>query len=324
MSQDFCDLCLATHYQIIAEASPQHCRIAICRTCGLFFAAPRLNPETLEQFYSEQFTGDAGSEALSQKEGLPSSRKVRTEEKHIKRWALPQITDRFNLENKRVLDIRARSGALSQAMTNLGATVVTLDPFAANVDYARNHRRLSAVMQVPMTRIQHLQDQPDSSYDAITAVTVHLLAHLPSPRLFLENAKRVLKPGGWLFFIEKDVLRPNRKVARPNPFASGTAHQFHLTVDTVALYLKTMGLELIHCAIDPNFSTSQNRVIFAIARKPEHASPVPLSAVEYDQQRIANYLQKVRNIQKFWIWYAAIGQLRSKTHKFLRKLEAAR
>ncbi|XSG86274.1 MAG: class I SAM-dependent methyltransferase [Methylohalobius sp. ZOD2] len=317
---DACDLCLADDAVIVSEPNPpQQGRIALCRRCGLFYSRPRLTPEALESFYRSDFTGDAGAQAISGEEGLPTPKKVRSEERRAKRWGLPLVLQHIDLNKKTVLDLRSRSGALASAMTEEGAQVIPVDPFPANLDYARKHRKLGRAQQMSMTELHRLADIPSASIDAVTALTVHLLAHLLSPREFLHNALRVLKPGGWLFLLEKDVLQPNYNVARPTPFASGQAHQYHFTRDSMALYLKAAGFEVVQCTIDPIQATGQNRVIVVVARKPDSA--VTPADLFLQPVAITPILAKARRIERFWYGYALWGKGRRKWRKIKRLLQ---
>ncbi len=322
MQTDTCDLCRSSNQEIVAQKGENHCRIALCRCCGLFFASPGLEASELEAFYQEAFTGDAGSNIKSQT-GLPVTKKIRSEEKRVKRWALPKVLKQLTPKGLRILDLRARSGALSQALVNLGAEVVSVDPFPANLNYARQIRRLPHTRLVPTTKIHLLNDFEEASFDAITVLTIHLLSHLLSPRVFLQNAWRILKPGGTILLMEKDVLRPNRNPARPTPFSSGIAHQFHLTEQTLALYLQAAGFEVRHCRLDPDLATGQNQVIYAVATKPVQPPAAPANLFYSAKQNIPHFLQQCHRIESFWYWYAFRGHLRHRKNKLLKKIQSA-
>ncbi|HHJ39933.1 MAG: hypothetical protein AXA67_04425 [Methylothermaceae bacteria B42] len=321
MSTDTCDLCRASNFAIVAQPGKDHCQIGLCRRCGLFFATPRLDASELEAFYHSQFTGDAGSKALSQG-GFPRQKKIRSEEKHVKFWALPKVLEQFSPEGRHILDLRSRSGALSQALTQQGADVVTVDPFPANLNYARQVRNLNQTRLVSTTEIHLLNDFKQAQFDAITVLTIHLLSHLLSPHLFLQNAWRVLKPGGWILLIEKDVLRPNYKPARPTPFSSGTAHQFHLTKETLALYLQAAGFQIIQCRLDSDFATSQNQIVYAVARKAEQTPVISTNLFTPARHHFDAYMQRCRKLELFRFGYAFTGQLRRRKQKILRKLKS--
>ncbi len=316
---DICDLCQTSDPVIVSGPNPLQGKIALCRRCGLFFASPRLEAEALERFYGNEFTGDAGANALAREDGTPSTKKVRSEERRVKRWSLPLIQRHATLAGKDILDLRMRSGALAAAMTAAGGRVTAIDPFTANVQYARERRKLSLARQLPMTEIHRLEGFGKESFDIVTAMTIHLLAHLQSPGEFLQRTLQVLRPGGWLFLMEKDVLRPNYNVARPTPFSSGTAHQYHLTRDTMALYLRAAGFELIQCRIDPHYATGQNRVITAIARKPERKDIQVPADLFKDGPAPQDYLKRVQRIQHRWRMYALAGRARKRWWKFREK-----
>ncbi|WP_317706638.1 class I SAM-dependent methyltransferase [Methylomarinovum caldicuralii] len=272
----------------------------------------------LESFYDGNFSGDAGAPSLAAAEGRPSARKVRAEEKRVRRWSLPLLQRYLDLQGKSVLDLRMRSGALAQAMTAAGAQVLGTDPFPANVRYAAEARGLPFTRRLKITETHLFPGFDPQRFDLITGLTVHVLGHLLSPRQFLHQAYEILKPGGWLFLMEKDVLQPNYNVARPTPFSSGVAHQFHLTRDTLERYLKATGFEIVHCAIDPLYATGQNRVIVAIARRPD-TPPPPFDLASLDHDLDAS-LSRVRRIETWWRWYAFRGRMWKRLTRWQRKL----
>ena len=261
-----CDLCGATHAVAVADASAARCRIAVCPGCRLLYASPVLSQAALDILYEESFDGDAGSPVRAGS-GLPDADKLRSEEKRTTKWALPIIQRCLAIEGKQILDLRCRSGALSAALVAHGAHVLSVDPFEANVRYAQQVRGLSQVTHLPFSRFHHLGLPCQREWDAVSVLTEHVLAHVVSPRTFLTRIFAVLRPGGYLFLDEKDVLRPVRYQTR-SVFDSGPAHQYHLTVPTTASYLLAVGFELLECEIDTQRASSHQH-IRVVARKPE-------------------------------------------------------
>ncbi len=268
-----CDLCGATQSDSIADttadvlapASAARCRIVLCADCRLMYASPQLSQAALDTLYAESFDGDAGSRFRAGS-GFPEEERIRSEEKRARKWGIKIIRRCMEIKGKHILDLRCRTGALSAALVADGAHVLSVDPFEANIRYAQQVRGLSHVHLVPFSRFHQLALPAQGQYDAVIALTEHLLAHVLSPRMLLTNILTCLKPGGYLFLDEKDVLRPVRCQTR-SVFDSGPAHLYQFTIHTTAHYLRAVGFELMECEIDSRRVSSQ-RHIRAIARKP--------------------------------------------------------
>jgi SAM-dependent methyltransferase len=252
----------------------------------------------MDTFYEESFDGDAGSPVRA-KAGFPEEDKIRSEEKRAMKWALRIIRRRMEIEGKKILDLRCRSGALSATLTAEGADVLSVDPFEANVRYAQQVRGLSHVVLLPFSRFHQLALLSEGEWDAVSVLTEHVLAHVASPQGLLTHIFALLKPGGYLFLDEKDVLLPARYQTR-SVFDSGLAHQYHLTVDTTAGYLRSVGFELVECEIDTQ-RVSSHRHIRAVARKPEMGSAAVGAAPFLDGGPTAEEIRRrLRWLERTW------------------------
>ena len=89
---------------------------------------------------------------------------------------------------RRVLDLGCRSGALTQHFLEGNAVVgIDLDRAALGKAATRGIETVEADVETPLTF-------PDGSFDAIVAG--ELLEHLRFPDVFVEEVRRVLRPGG--------------------------------------------------------------------------------------------------------------------------------
>ncbi len=103
----------------------------------------------------------------------------------------------ISIKNKRVLDLGAGMGGISTELARRGAIVVGLEPGAGWCKIAATRLRtvgsgaiLSAVGEaIPLA---------SESIDVI--VSHQVLEHVQNPRQVLEEAFRVLKPGGYFYF----------------------------------------------------------------------------------------------------------------------------
>src|SRR3546814_11784296 len=117
-----------------------------------------------------------------------------------------------------------------------------------------------------VTEFAALEQFEAGSFDAVVALSVHVLAHVRSPAAFLARAHALLKPGGVLVIDEKDVMEPHRQRAA-SVFASGPVHNFHLTMATFDGYLRQAGFENVRTGIDSARATAF-RPLVGVPRRP--------------------------------------------------------
>lgn len=119
------------------------------------------------------------------------------------------------VEGKRVLDISCGAGYGTQFMALQGASeVVGVDIDEESINFASkfySHPRVNYLQ----SDAHYVRQLEDASFDVI--VSFETIEHLPRPRQFLAELRRLLKPGGQLF-----VSCPNDY--RVSPWLS----QFHL------------------------------------------------------------------------------------------------
>lgn len=261
-----CDLCGSAESHEIADSSSLRNRTVVCLRCGLIYASPQESEIALETLYDESFDADPGSKS---RVGLGLPKDIETQENQAADWGL-QIVKRFiDLRGGRILDLRCQSGALSAALVAEGADVLVVDPFEANVAYCTRIRGLSKVSLLPFTRFSNVVADCEHQFDAVTILSEHVLAHVLSPRKVLNRILYLLKPGGYLFLVEKDVLHPSWSSSYNIQFVldSGRAHQYHLTSQTLAHYLHSVGFDVLECRLDEQ-RVSAYRYVRAISRKP--------------------------------------------------------
>lgn len=262
---DVCDLCGTADLQEVAEAARSRCRTVMCRNCGLLFASPSLPREALQDFYDDEFDGDAGTNVRTGEQGI-AERKIRQETRLARDWAMPIIEQHLDVAGAKILEVRCRSGALAELLSAAGAEVTAIDPLQPNVDHASGRGTIAKVKYLPILDFFRLKENGLEGFDAISLMTIHTLGHLPSPREFLDGLFAALKPGGMLFLDEKDVYHPVNTTG-PTLFDTGTAHFFHFSAETLRIYLERAGFEVVECALDP-VRKKAFRHIRTVARRP--------------------------------------------------------
>ena len=220
----------------------------------------------LDSIYDNKFTGDAGANALALDTGI-AQRKVAGEERAARELCLPLLYRFMDPSGRDVLVLRGQSGALAQLIVEAGAKVCFVDPFPMNSLYAQTVRGLQDCHEVPLTKFGAMLDGSEGRFDCICALTIHVLAHVPSPRDFLARAHALLKDDGLLLIEEKDVLQP-AYCAGFSIFDTGVAHLYHLTLPTVRAYLERIGFEIAHAAHDENRRTSSRHFVVVARKRP--------------------------------------------------------
>ena len=268
-----CDLCLGKTHQILSKESPDSSQLAICQTCGLIAAHPLLSTQALDSFYDDSFANDPGSH-LQSGTGPPTREHQKKEEVKALKWGASLICQYVKPTGKKFLDIRCRTGALSLILEKQGATVVCVEPFPNNAKVARENRKLSPVTVLPFSKLEQFPPPENGGYDVINILAHHVLAHVLSPRIFLQKVYESLKPEGFLFLDEKDIYSPVSH-KKPSVLATGQAHQFHLSVDTTFQYLRSVGFHVLECQLDKT-RKSDFRHIRVVAQRPAN-KPEPFS-----------------------------------------------
>jgi 2-polyprenyl-6-hydroxyphenyl methylase/3-demethylubiquinone-9 3-methyltransferase len=112
---------------------------------------------------------------------------------------LDYIDNHAPLSGKRVLDVGCGGGILSEAMTALGAEVTGIDMGEAPLAVAKLHLEESglSVDYQHATAEEFSQIHPQG-FDAVTCL--ELLEHVPDPSSVVIACKKLVKPGGHVFF----------------------------------------------------------------------------------------------------------------------------
>ncbi len=317
---DGCDLCHSEEALLLAEGSAGRCPLAICTQCRLIYAWPQLSAAALDNFYEDTFANDPGSIQRAGSAFPPDDDRGK-EEALAEHWGIKIIKRFIEPRGKKILDLRARTGAMTSILQTDGAEVLGVEPFQANANYARQVRGLSIVLDLPFSRFHQFPLPPDGQVDVVNVLNHHVLAHVLSPRRLLERIFAVLKPGGYLFLDEKDVLHPVRHKKR-SALDSGPAHQFQLTVHTTARYIRSTGFELLECELDPHRS-SDFRHIRIVAHKPQQGELSPGFSPKMDVGEgpsLQAIYRRLWWLERTWQVRLARIRLKKKSQRWLQRL----
>jgi len=116
-------------------------------------------------------------------------------------FELRAIMDRLgpSIDRPKLLDVGSGRGRFTAKLRSLGFDVVGIDPVPAVVQSARElypdvNFQLASATSLPF---------PDHSFDL--AICVETLEHIPDTQLAIQEINRVLKPGGKLIIIDKNI-----------------------------------------------------------------------------------------------------------------------
>jgi ubiquinone/menaquinone biosynthesis C-methylase UbiE len=154
-----------------------------CTGCGLGVLDPRPDKHELGDLYQTNYLGDLYGEGVA------------VDSQGMKR-RLSQETHRIRFfrrakKNGRLLDIGCGMGYFLAACRDRGYQVEGMDISDDSASYVRDHLKIPLAVGT----VDEI-DYPPASFDIITMW--HFLEHSPDPRLYLEKARKWLKPDGLL------------------------------------------------------------------------------------------------------------------------------
>jgi SAM-dependent methyltransferase len=156
---------------------------------------------------------------------------------HTAELLVPWVTSCLR-PGDRLLDVAGGSGSYASAIVRvLPVEVVGVDISESMIrqrseDPLLEHNVVGDMEALPFA---------DESFDAVMFVAA--LHHVPEPLRALQEANRVLRPGGRLFALEPSSVRASGKGTRPVP---GMAHEFAVSAWWLAAQMREAGFEVEH------------------------------------------------------------------------------
>ena len=150
---------------------------------------------------------------------------------------MPWVTSCLRPGDK-LLDVAGGSGAYASAIVRaLPVTVVGVDISESMI----RQRAEDPLLERNVVGDMEALPFDDDEFDAVLFVAA--LHHVPDPARALQEARRVLRPGGRLFALEPSSVRSARRGARPVP---GMAHEFAVSAWWLAEQMEAVGFEVEH------------------------------------------------------------------------------
>lgn len=183
-----CALCGSRSFAPLWELGPY--AFVRCRRCGLAQQNPQPAPEGVVARYGiEYFRYEIENTASFLSLSLKALRDL----------GFRKLAARAAGEGRapRFLDVGCATGALLQELATRGMDAAGVEVCAAAAAYAREERGLDV-------RCSTLEEAafPAGSFDFFHGS--HVIEHLNEPRLFLREAYRILRPGGYAIIVTPD------------------------------------------------------------------------------------------------------------------------
>ena len=211
----------------------------------------------------------------------------------------------------RVLDIAAANGHTGLFFAEQGYEVVLSDIAAPMLERARE---LAASRGLAVTTREHAAEElpyPDASFDLVTCrVAAH---HFSSPRAFVRESARVLRPGGYFLLIDGTVRDDE-------PEAEAWIHQVEklrdpsharfLTPRTWRSLCEEAGLQILRCDLFPFKQPNLEWYFQTAATPPENQEAVRRLLAEAPEaaRRVFRIQQEGDTIVWWWDRLALVAQ----------------
>jgi SAM-dependent methyltransferase len=228
---DKCHLCGESVFTpIIRENGWQYLR---CECCGLIFLSPQPSASFLKDHYQHYLP--------SSPEAAEAWRDM-MELVFLKSAAL--IDSQIDIPG-RLLDVGCGYGFFVALMAERGWQAEGIEISAVGRDYART-RLVVEVSPDPLPR----PEWPEASYDVISLF--YVIEHLAEPMTILEEAYRLLRPGG-LLLLRWPHTTPIVRLLKPWASSLGLyqapSHLFDFSPQTILRMAEEVGFQEIHTLI---------------------------------------------------------------------------
>ncbi|MCF8482126.1 MAG: class I SAM-dependent methyltransferase [Rhodospirillum sp.] len=208
-----CPVCEGSRFHGLYEVSdtnqnvPGKWDIVQCQDCGTGWLSPFPEQAEIEGFYREQFYTKDGKRFNGWMEVLRKYL-ARLRGKHLSKL----MPGRGHL-----LDLGAGAGHFAEAMGAEGWTALSADLYSG-----------LGCEHCHMEDDRIITDFPDESFDAVTLW--YVIEHLRNPDAAIEEARRLLKPGGILLLAQQNFASVQAKRFGPNwLFLDPPRHIFQFT-----------------------------------------------------------------------------------------------
>ena len=110
------------------------------------------------------------------------------------------IAKNINIKELNVLDIGCGGGILTESIAKKGAQITGIDMSKESIEVATQHAYENNLeINYFLTNAEEFSKKNRNKFDLITCM--ELLEHVPNPQSIIEASKKMIKPGGHIFFF---------------------------------------------------------------------------------------------------------------------------
>ena len=263
-----CDFCDSNKYNslfkskdFLFKTTTKEFNIVKCSNCGLIFTNPRLNSESLKNYYSKIATYDNRPlikdlnhrfdllkriDILTDYFKYPILKKSRLRKiiqypnylKIRKKWMSNPYIPEYK-KNGKVLEIGCAYGGFLYQLKKLGWNVKGIELSEDAVEYCEE------IYNLDIEKVSIEEFQTDETFDIIYLINV--LEHIESPKKMLSKIVSFLKPNGLLIISVPDFSGLEVRLFKEYSYCLQLPfHLHHFTPKTLDNYVKLVGLERIN------------------------------------------------------------------------------
>ena len=212
-----------THFRCTTATYGVHPTIVKCNNCGLVYANPRLDSNSIDESYSRVddplYIEEREGRVLTFRRNLrPLEQMIRTPSPH------------------QLLDVGCHIGVMLEIAQERGWQAVGVEPSAWAA--ARASERGLKVINATLANA-HL---PSNSFDAVTLWDV--VEHLTNPAADLSQVHRVLKPGGMVGIHTIDIESVLARIMGPRWPWLMEMHLYYFSPRTLGAMLEQIGFQI--------------------------------------------------------------------------------
>ena len=230
LEQWVCCLCNSADLEMVhtKELYGFPVKMGICRQCGLGVLTPRLDEASLAAFYQQKYRrlkfGSTRASVIASEFGR-GRRRGRYIGEFLGQHGIP-------LKGQRVVEVGCGPGGILHWFAGCGATVVGCDLDPEAIAYAQQQG-----VQIVAGDINAVL----GAHPPVDIVVLsHVLEHMPHSITFLQQARRMLKPGGYLYVEVPGMHCPRANLARTHQIV----HLYYFTLTTLKMCLSRAGFNL--------------------------------------------------------------------------------
>ena len=230
-----CDLCGSGSYRVVMQKRAviydRVFDVVRCNGCGLVFVNPRLPDDEIGALYDEDYYYGRGFDRTTCYKG--NDRRSPEDLAAEYRDVVDTLASAYgSLDGAKVLDVGCGTGGLVRTLRTAGAQ-------AFGVDSSPAAMQACAENGTPTLPSLERMLEDGETFDIVVAMEV--IEHALSPKAFLLETKKLVRPGG-LLFLTTGNWNLVRHI-RGTPYVMPEGHIYYFTPTTLAKYFSVTGLQ---------------------------------------------------------------------------------